>query len=712
MNSAAPEQQNSSAEKTTQFKLFWLSFVLMFAEVMALRWIGIEMPVVRAFPNLVIMVALIAASTGLASSARQSAKPNWLNSNIFALSCSIVLILTLIYAVRLNFAQLSIKVGPEQGDVFTPIAILLGIVFCLYAIFRKIGTLLAPEFDALEPLTAYSTNLLGSMLGVATFALCSKLCLGPTIWCLVLGGACFTLARKTYIPVIAITIAALAYGENHTSLWSPYSKLDIIPMAHETAGVLGEGNYILNSNNSYFHFALRILSPAAEKSYLANSTLFTQQAKTVKYYLKWLGIPVSFANNLSDVLVLGAGSGNDVAYALAHHAGHVTAVEIDPIIVGFGSSIHPNKPFLDRRVTVINDDARSFLRRSTDKFDLIEFAYLDPGATVRIASFLRVDNYVYTVESMSAALDRLKPNGIVTVAFATGANNGISNRLYKLIEQAAGYPPLAFEGKDWDSVLYIFGPGAAKIDANAVLMNNKNLGRWPAPGTTVNARPSTDQWPFLYTEFDSRGIWLYVLILIVTVVLPSLLLIGVRRENASWGDWANMFFLGQAFMLIETKAITELSLLFGATWLVSSVVISTVLLLAWIANLAVRKIAGIKLSVVYALLVVCIAADYAFVVPSVSSMPSWMIAVFASLVTCLPIIFGSMIFSLRFKEATSPAILLSANLLGVAFGGLTENMCLLVGTKGLSLVALLLYTLSLLSLILAERVRGRAKAPD
>jgi hypothetical protein len=94
--------------------------------------------------------------------------------------------------------------------------------------------------------------------------------------------------------------------------------------------------------------------------------------------------------------------------------------------------------------------------------------------------------------------------------------------------------------------------------------------------------------------------------------------------------------------------------------LIVTVVLPSLLL---IANRAVRKISGIKLSVVYALLVVCIAADYAFV-------------------------------------------------LGVAFGGLTENMCLLVGTKGLSLVALLLYALSLLSLILAERVRGRAKAPD
>jgi hypothetical protein len=682
----------------------------MFAEVMALRWIGIEMPVVRAFPNLVIMIALIAASTGLASSARETGKPSWLNSNILALACSFTLILTLIYSVRLNLVRLSIKFASEQTDVVTPIAVLLAIVFCLYAIFRKIGSLLAPEFDALEPLKAYSTNLLGSMLGVVTFALCSKLCLGPAVWCLVLGGACFALAQSAYIPVLTIALAALAFTENHTSMWSPYSKLDIIPMACETGSVLGKGNYILNSNNEYFHFALRILSPAEGNSDLVDSASATQQSKTVKYYLKWLGIPVTFSNNLSNVLVLGAGSGNDVAYALARHAGHVAAVEIDPIIVGFGSSIHPNKPFLDPRVTVYNEDARTFLRRSGDKFDLIEFAYLDPGATIRIASFLRVDNYVYTVESMSAALARLRPNGIVTVTFATGANNGISNRLYKTIEQAAGYPPLSFVAKDWDSVLYIFGPGAAKIDAKAVLRENENLQVWPAAGTTINARPSTDQWPFLYTEFDSRGVWLYVLILIVTVVLPSLLLIGVRRENASWGEWANMFFLGQAFMLIETKAITELSLLFGATWLVSSVVIGTVLLLAWLANLVVRKFPGIKVFLVYALLVVCIGVDYVFRVPSASSMPAWMIALSASLITCLPIIFGSMIFSLRFREATSPAILLSANLLGVAFGGLTENMCLLVGTKGLSLIALLLYALSLLALVLAQRVRGQAKA--
>ena len=52
-----------------------------------------------------------------------------------------------------------------------------------------------------------------------------------------------------------------------------------------------------------------------------------------------------------------------------------------------------------------------------------------------------------------------------------------------------------------------------------------------------------------------------------------------------------MFFLGAAFMLLETKAVVQLALLFGSTWLVNSLVFFTALILILLANLYVLKAA-------------------------------------------------------------------------------------------------------------------------
>ena len=83
-----------------------------------------------------------------------------------------------------------------------------------------------------------------------------------------------------------------------------------------------------------------------------------------EYFYQW---PYTvFGDTFENVLILGAGSGTDVAAALKHGAKHVDAVEIDPTIIRLGRELHPDRPYHDPRVTVINDDARHFLR-TTDE---------------------------------------------------------------------------------------------------------------------------------------------------------------------------------------------------------------------------------------------------------------------------------------------------------------------------------------------------------
>ena len=65
-----------------------------------------------------------------------------------------------------------------------------------------------------------------------------------------------------------------------------------------------------------------------------------QQRKILGYY----ELPFHAAPSLNSVVVVGAGSGNDVAAALRLGAKAVDAVEIDPAIMALGRANHPEHP--------------------------------------------------------------------------------------------------------------------------------------------------------------------------------------------------------------------------------------------------------------------------------------------------------------------------------------------------------------------------------
>ena len=135
-------------------------------------------------------------------------------------------------------------------------------------------------------------------------------------------------------------------------------------------------------------------------------------------------LPYRFFEQPSASLVLGSGMGNDVAAALRNGAGRVTAVEIDPVILDLGRELHFERPYDDPRVTVVIDDARSYIQNSEDRFDLIVFALLDSHTTASHFSNIRIDNYVYTVEALEAARELLTPEGVLVIKFGTGTSRG------------------------------------------------------------------------------------------------------------------------------------------------------------------------------------------------------------------------------------------------------------------------------------------------
>ena len=111
------------------------------------------------------------------------------------------------------------------------------------------------------------------------------------------------------------------------------------------------------------------------------------------------------------MLIVGAGSGNDVAVALSEGATHVDAVEIDPTIRALGKKYHADKPYSDPRVTVHINDGRAFIQNDHGKYNLILFALPDSLTLLSGQGSLRLENYLFTKESMKTVKKHLLPGG-------------------------------------------------------------------------------------------------------------------------------------------------------------------------------------------------------------------------------------------------------------------------------------------------------------
>jgi hypothetical protein len=120
-----------------------------------------------------------------------------------------------------------------------------------------------------------------------------------------------------------------------------------------------------------------------------------------------------------DALVIGPGGGRDLASALVFGARHVDAVEINPIIANdvmrgqfreFSGGIYTNP-----RVNVTIDDGRSFVRRTTNRYDVIQASLVDTWAATAAGAYTLTENTLYTVEAFNDYLDHLNDDGVLTI---------------------------------------------------------------------------------------------------------------------------------------------------------------------------------------------------------------------------------------------------------------------------------------------------------
>lgn len=148
-------------------------------------------------------------------------------------------------------------------------------------------------------------------------------------------------------------------------------------------------------------------------------------------------------------------------------------------------------------------------------------------------------------------------------------------------------------------------------------------------------------------------------------------------------------------MLIESKAVVQMALLMGSTWLVNTVVFVAILLTILGANGVARSAAVGGIRGLYAALFISLIANVVVPLDAFLMLSHGLQLLLASSLMAAPIFFGGVIFARSFAASGNPNVALGFNLAGAMLGGFSEYGSMLFGFQGLSIIALAFYTLSM-----------------
>jgi SAM-dependent methyltransferase len=700
---------------------YWLLIVFsvagMFFEMMMIRWVSSEIRIFAFFKNFVLVACFFGFGLGCYFSKRRV--------NLIALFMPLLLLCLLIELpwapLRILITDLPSLLGGSadvhiwgvpsipQNWPMTISAILITVpifallVFCFVPFGQLVGWLLE---NATAGIRAYSVNVVAGLGGIVLFTVLCFANMPPIVWLLVfavllvLGLWKIPRLRWTTLALSAACLALMSIParDHSTTYWSPYQKLSVRPI-YDAGDVI---SYEVSTNDTWYQ---RIVNLSPD---------FLQRHPDLLngHPLEWdpYNLPYRFSPSPKSVLVLGAGTGNDVAAALRNGAQRVTAVEIDPLILQLGRRLHFEKPYDSPKVTVVVDDARSYIQNSHEQFDLIVFSLLDSHTTSSNFSNIRIDNYVYTVEAIKSAKKLLLNDGLFVVKFQVDTP-WIGGRLQGLLTMVFNQEPLQIQSaSQYGTPGRFFIVGSQQKLASALsdstvseyVRNNKGF-------AVSKATLTTDDWPYFYQH--EPGIPLSVILISVLIVLMAFWFLARTGEGSLRIHW-HFFFLGAGFLLLEVQIISKIALLFGTTWVVNSIVVAALLLLIVAANATVSRIPTISRWIAYAGILLAAAVGYFVPMQSLFFPNPWVKGLAALAVLCLPVYFAGIIFARSFAEISFNSEALGSNLLGAVVGGVLESISFWTGLRALLLASVLLYIFSAIALRRGEagtEVSGRSQ---
>jgi len=669
--------------------LFLSSFLVLFLEIALIRWMPAYVRLLAYFSNFILLATFLGGGLGCLLANRRRNLLAWFPP-------AMLLLIVAVDRLRLEIAvpsttSIYFTSGTTAPVVTVESTRLLPLLFVMVAaLFVTIAQQMGRELAARPPLPAYTINLLGSLTGVAAFALLSWLQTPPVVWFAVAFAAALPfyvmsdrgdapLPRSRVRAIVALTMLAASLFVVHRmgrdSLWSPYYKINLSQDHNDT---------VVEVNN-IFH---QSMAHVDQKEY------FYQWPYTV------------FGDSFDDVLILGAGSGTDVAAALRHGARHVDAVEIDPIIVRLGKEHHPDHPYDDSRVTTITDDARHFLSTTTKRYDLIVFALIDSLTVQSSFSSVRLESYMFTAESFRAVREHLKPRGVMAL-YNYFREKWLVDRLANSVADAFDQEPLGHvhQQRAYLAVM-LAGPRLAELKQPPPLPElvfAYGQARDPNPAHELqrdrSVAPATDDWPFLYMrdrQFPPHYVAALAVVLAISAIAVGLVTAGPRRSRGLIGSATrsadglrrsvHFFLLGAGFMLLETKSIVQFALLWGSTWSSASLAIVSVLTMALFSAVLVARVRWQRRWPIAIALIGLLAANYALPIGTISFGSRLLESTFYGALVFSPVLCAGLLFSASFKRSPETAADFGANLFGAMIGGIGEYLSLVAGYRFLLLL--------------------------
>lgn len=670
-----------SALRLVGIQIAVISFAVLFQELLLIRWMGQQVRALAYFPNLILIASFLGLGVGCIAPSHRAIRHLWGPSLLALVGAALLLSRTVITQESASeHLWLLYYDLPPTAPVIHGLRLPLLAVFVLTALsFVPLGRALAERLQVFRQaghtLAGYLWDIGGSAVGAAAFAAISFLGTRPPVWFLVLAaGGLVVHWRQSRKLAAAGAVAALLLTAFHdrADVYSPYYALTADQRPDSPA-------VAVLANGSLHQYAMPMGRGAT------TGTSFTTLARD-GYHVPYRML----TQTPKRVLVIGAGTGNDVAVALDEGAERVDAVEIDPQILALGARVHPDRPYASPRVRRIVGDARSYLQSTDATYDLIVFGTLDSMTRLSALSSIRLDNFVYTVESLQAARQRLAPGGGLALYFMVGQPY-LLERLGAMVSEAFDEAPIAVvEQRNVFNTILMAGPAFAHHDG----ARRQAMARTIRDEASQRIEPSRDDWPFFYLE--QRGIsGFYLSLMFGIALIAAAALLGVSRafraSARSWTtiDWEMLLF-GMAFLLLETRAVTALNVLWGATWFTNAVVLESIFVVIFFGTLLSARV-PLPFSACVVALLASLAVLYAMPLGAWLGPGLGLKAIASLLVAGLPIFFASMCFAQRFAAREDAAAAFGWNLLGAVLGGLAEFLSMVIGLRHLVGVAALLY---------------------
>jgi hypothetical protein len=314
---------------------------------------------------------------------------------------------------------------------------------------------------------------------------------------------------------------------------------------------------------------------------------------------------------------------------------------------------------------------------------------LDSQGLFSTMANIRLDGFVYTVEGLRSAWQLLNDRGVLSLAFGTAAKPWLDGKLYRMVHEATGRRPRVYAIPNGSMVMIVEKqPVPEPPEAFGGFLS------WQPKAADVAGPPATDDWPYLYLR--ERTIPRDYLFVILSLLCLSVLAVLALKPRGAGVEELHFSAMGAGFLLLETKSIVDSSLYFGATWIVSLMVISGVLLLVLLANGLAESIRGFS-RWLYAPLFGSILLVYAVPHSFALELPFTARVAWTALVVPLPVFFAGLVFSATFKRSANPSGVFGANLVGAMVGGFAEYLSMATGSRSLVAIVIGAYIVSFMA---------------